>query len=325
MKKGMLCALIFSLVALIQAPEAESAQKRLSILTGGTAGIYFPIGGAMAKAVSKAGDLQATAESSNASVFNVNLLSKYEAEMAFVQNDVTAWAFKGEHMFDKPMPNLRTVVSIYPEHVHLVTAKDSGIKSLADLKGKRVSVGPPNSGYEADARILLQLAGMSFNDFNTSRLSAADSAARYKDNQIDAAFMTIGYPAPAPMDMNTSKPISLVHFDKAFLDKLVATHPYFVASIIPAGTYQGVDTDTPCPAVMALIVTHDKMSDDTVYAFLKNLFDNLPDVHISHAKAKELSLENALRGIAAAPLHPGAAKFYKEKGLTLPAGAVVGK
>jgi len=320
MKKGMLYALIFSFVLLIQIPEAQSAQKRLSIATGGTSGIYFPIGGAIAKAVSKAGDIQATAESSNASIANVNLITKMEIELGFVQNDVTFWAYHGENMFEKPLTNLRTVVALYPEHIHLVAAKDSGINSIADLRGKRVNVGAPGSGYEADARSILRVAGMTFDDLKASRLDIAGAVARFKDHQIDAAFFVTGYPAPGPMDMATSRPITLVNFDKEFMDKLIEAYPYFIPSVIPGGTYQGIDADTATPAVMALLVTHDQMPEETIYAFLKNLFDNVAEVQGSHAKAREISLENALNGVAAAPLHPGAVRFYKERGLTFPKG-----
>jgi TRAP transporter TAXI family solute receptor len=318
MKKGILCALLFSLVLLFQAPEAQSAQTRFSIATGGTAGVYFPIGGAIAKAVSKTGALQVTAESSNASVANVNLLSRYEIEMAFVQNDVTFWAYNGQNMFEKPLPNLRTVMALYPEHVHWVISKTSDIKSIGDLRGKRVNVGPPGSGYEAGARSILQVAGMTFDDLRANRLDNSGATARFKDTQLAAALFVLGYPAPAPMDIATSRPITLLDFDEEFMAKLTATHPFFVPSIIPSGTYQGIDKDTVTPAVMAIIVTHDKMPEQTVYTFLANLFDNLEEVQAAHAKAREITLENALGGVGAAPMHPGAVKFFKEKGLSLP-------
>ena len=320
LKKGIFLALFFSLAALCQAPEAQSAQKRFSIATGNTAGVYFPIGGAVAKAVSKSGELQVTAEAANASIANVNLLSRHEIEMAFVQNDVTFWAFNGQNMFEKPLPNLRTVMALYPEHVHWVVTKASGINSIDDLRGKRINVGAPGSGFEAGARSILQVAGMTFDDLRANRLDASGAASRFKDNQLDAAIFVIGYPAPAPMDIAISRPISLLNFEKEFMDKLVAAHPFFVPSVIPGGTYQGVDKDTTTPAVMALIVTHDRMPEDTVYIFLKNLFDNLPEVQAAHAKAREITLETALDGMSAAPLHPGAIKFFKEKGLTFPEG-----
>lgn len=323
MKKGILCTLLFSLVFLFHAPDAQAAQQRLSIATGGTGGVYFPVGGAIARAVSKTGELQVTAESSNASVANINLLGQREIELAFAQQDVTYWAFNGHNMFNNPMPNIRTVMALYPEHVHLVVGRDSGINTLEDLRGKRVSVGAPGSGFEADSRAILEVAGMTFNDIRANRLDGASTVSRFKDGQLDAAFFVIGYPAPGPMDIATSRPINLVNFDKDFMDKLVAAHPFFVPSVIPGGTYHGIDKDTATPAVMALIVTHDQMPEETIYTFLTNLFNNLPEIQAAHSKAQSITLETAMDGVVAAPLHPGAARFFKEKGLTFPEGVVV--
>ena len=320
LRKGLLCALFFSLIVMFQTPEAQSAQTRISIATGGTAGVYFPIGGAMARAVSKTPALQATAESSNASIANVNLLSKLEVDIVFAQNDVTYWAFHGQNMFDNPLPNLRTIMALYPEHVHWVVSKASDINTIEDLRGKRVNVGAPGSGFEADARSILRVAGMTFDDLRASRLDAAGAASRFKDNQLDAGIFVIGYPAPAVMDIATSRPITLMNFEEEFMNKLVEAYPFFVPSIIPGGTYQGIDEDTVTPAVMALLVTHDKMPEEVIHTFLTNLFDNLADVHAAHSKAREITLETALNGVTAAPMHPGAIRFFKEKGLTLPEG-----
>ena len=320
MKKGILYAMICAVVMLFQAPDAQASQARLSIATGGTAGVYFPIGGAMARAVSKAGNIQATAESSNASVANVNLLSKYEIDIIFAQNDVTYWAYHGQNMFEKPVTSLRTIMTLFPEHIHWLVGRDSGINSMQDMKGKRVNVGAPGSGFEADARAMFRVAGMTFDDIRMSRLDAAGSGARFKDNQLDAAIFVTGYPAPVPMDVATSRPVTLINFDQEFLDKLVKEYPFFTASKIPGGIYAGIDHDTNTPAVMALLVTHDRMSEEVIYNFLTNLFNNLPEVHAAHSKAQGITLENALSGVSVAPLHPGAAKFFKGKGLPFPEG-----
>ncbi len=311
--KRKLFALILMASMLALAPLAQAAE-RLSIATGGTAGTYFPLGGALAQAASKSGVLRATAETSNAAVSNANLLSKGDIEMALLQNDVGFWAYNGQNMFQKPVKNLRAVLSLYPEDVHLVVTKKSGIKSIVDLKGKRVSVGAPGSGTEADVQAMLQSVGLTYKDLTADRLDYATTASRFKDEQIDAGFLVTGYPSPAIMDIATTKDITLVQFDKAFMDKLNKAHPYFVPSKIPAGTYKGIDTDTMVPAVMAFVATHDKVSDKVVYEFLKGVFDNLSDIHAAHAKGKNITLQNALLGFTV-PLHPGAAKFYKEKGL----------
>ncbi|MDR1489405.1 MAG: TAXI family TRAP transporter solute-binding subunit [Desulfovibrio sp.] len=315
LKIGFL-ALAFSLLCLTS---GALAAERLSLATGGTAGTYFPIGGAIANAVSKGGVVQATAETSNASVANINLVGKGEIETAIVQNDVTFWAYNGQNMFEnKPVKNLRAVLALYPEHVHLVVSKASKIAKLSDLRGKRVSVGAPGSGVEANVKAILQAADMTYKDLGEAgRMDFASTANRFKDEQVDAAFLTTGYPSPAIMDIAATKEITLVSMDRAFLDKLHKIHPYFVPDKIPAGTYRGVDKDAATPAVMAIIVAHDKVSEKVIYEFLKGIFDNLSDVQASHAKAKEISLDKALSGLTV-PLHPGAVKYYKEKGVKLP-------
>ena len=304
------------IVSVLAFASFAQAADRISIATGGTAGTYFPLGGALAQAASKSGALKATAETSNASVANINLIGARDIEMALVQNDVAFWAMNGMNMFNgKPVKNMMAVLALYPEEVQLVITKKSGIKTINDLKGKRVSVGAPGSGTEADVQAIFQVAGLTYKDLGAAdRLDYATTASRFKDEQIDAGFLVTGYPSPAIMDIATTKDITLLSFDKDFLAKLNKAYPYFVPATIPAGTYNGIDTPIAVPAVMGIVVTHDKMSDKVVYEFLKGVFDNLPDVHAAHAKGKNITLESALNGLTV-PLHPGAAKFYKEKGL----------
>lgn len=306
------CILALAVLALAVSP--AFAAKRVSLATGGTAGTYFPVGGALAGAASKNGKIKVTAETANASVANINLLSTGDIELAMVQNDVSYWAFNGEQMFkDKPVKNLRSVLSIYPEDVHLVVSQASGIKNLADLKGKRVSVGAPGSGTEADVQAIFQVVGLKYDDMKVDRLDYTGTANRFKDEQIDAGFLVTGFPSPAVMDIAATKNINLVNFDKAFLADLNKKFPYFVPHVIPAGTYNKIG-EVNTPAVMAMIVAHDKVGDDVVYEFLKGVFDNLDDVQKAHAKAKDISLKTALDGLTV-PMHPGAEKFYKEKGM----------
>ena len=313
--KWKTCLLFLAVLTLAATP--AFAAKRVSLATGGTAGTYFPVGGALAGAASKSGAIKVTAETANASVANINLLSTKDIELAMVQNDVSYWAFNGEQMFkDKPVKSLRAVLSIYPEDVHLVVTRASGIKNIGDIKGKRVSVGAPGSGTEADVQAIFQVLGLTYNDMKVDRLDYTGTANRFKDEQIDAGFLVTGFPSPAVMDIATTKDITLVNFDKDFLAKLQKAFPYFVPHVIPKGTYNKIDEDINTPAVMAMIVAHDKVSDDVVYEFLKGVFNNLDDVHKAHAKAKDISLKTALDGLTV-PMHPGAVKFYKEKGLAV--------
>jgi len=297
---------------------AVMAQEYVSIATGGTGGTYYPIGGAMAKAVSGEGSgIQATAETGNASVANINLVTKGEIALAFVQNDTCYWAYNGQHMFSEPLKNLRAVTALYPEHLQLIVTKESNIKTLDDLKGKRVGVGAPGSGVEADVQALFQLAGLKYEDMKVDFLDFGATTNRFKDNQIDAGFVVAGYPTASIMDLANTKDVTLVNFDDQFMDGLVKAHPYFVPDAVPAGTYQGIDGETRTPAVLAILITHDQVSEEVIYNFTKALFENLDTVQAAHAKAREITLESALNGLTV-PLHPGAAKYFQEKGLKPP-------
>ncbi|MDR1471927.1 MAG: TAXI family TRAP transporter solute-binding subunit [Synergistaceae bacterium] len=314
-KKKMILVIAAAAAAAMTCGAAFAAPAFVSIATGGTSGTYYPIGGAIAAAVSKGGAVNATAETGNASVANINLIAQGEIEIAMVQNDITSWAYNGELMFEgKPLKNVRAIAALYPEHVQLVLSKESGIKAIGDLKGKRVGVGAPGSGVEGDVRAIFQVAGIKYDDMKVDFLDFGQTSSRFKDNQIDAGFVVAGYPTAALMDLATTKDVALLDFDKETLDKLAAAHPYFVPSVIPAGTYRGIDTDTTTPAVMAILVTHDGVAEDVIYNFTKNLYTNIADVQGAHAMARNIKLETALDGLTA-PLHPGAAKYFKEAGL----------
>ena len=315
MKKVIIVALV-ALLAAFSFTAVASAATYMSVATGGTSGTYYAVGGALAAAVSKDGKIQCTAETGNASVANCNLIATKGIEIAFVQNDITYWAVNGELMFQgKPLKNIRAVASLYPEHVQVVVAKDSGIKTINDLKGKRVGVGAPGSGVEGDVQAIFGVAGLTYKDLKKADfLDFGATASRFKDNQIDAGFVVAGYPTAALMDLTTTKDVSLISFDKAFLDKLHKKYPFFVASKIPAKTYKGIDTDIATPAVMAILITHEDVPEQQIYDFLTSMFKNLDDIAAVHAKGKEITLKGALNGLTA-PLHPGAARFFKEKGL----------
>ena len=316
MKKVIIVSLVVVMAALSFATMAPAATL-MSIATGGTSGTYYAVGGALASAISKAGKIQCTAETGNASVANANLIATKGIEIAFVQNDITFWAVNGQLMFQgKPLKNIRAVASLYPEHVQMVVTKDSGIKKFADLKGKRVGVGAPGSGVEGDVQALFKLGGLKYSDLKKADyLDFAATASRFKDDQIDAGFVVAGYPTAALMDLTTTKKnVTLFSFDDAFLAKLHKQYPFFMASTIPANTYAGITKTVKTPAVMAILITHADVPEKDIYNFVTSMFANLKDVQAAHAKGKEITLKGALDGLTA-PLHPGAAKFYKEKGL----------
>ena len=318
MKKQKLTTL-FSVAVMSVSLCAGIAQAKdyVSIATGGTSGTYYPIGGAIAQAASKSGTIQATAETGNASVANLNLIGKGEIEVGFAQNDTTFWAYNGQQMFKTPMKNLRAVAALYPEHVQVIIAKDAKIGGVDDLKGKRVSVGPAGSGTEADVRAIFEVAKLTYGDMKIDHLDFGATTSRFKDNQIDVGFVVAGFPTASIMDLTTTKDVGLLSFSDDFLAQLTKAHPYFVADTIPAKTYRGIDQDVKTPAVVAILVTHDKVPENVIYEFVKNMFENLDVIQASHATAKQITLENALNGVTA-PVHPGAAKYYKEKGIAVP-------
>jgi TRAP transporter TAXI family solute receptor len=220
-------------------------------------------------------------------------------------------------MFDgRPLKNIRTIAALYPETLQVVVSKESGITKIADLRGKKVGVGAPGSGTEGDARAIFNDAGVKYDDMSVEFLDFGAVSNRFKDNQIDAGFVVAGVPTSALMDLTTTKDVTLLNFDKDTMDSLIRANPFFVANVIPAGTYRGIDTDITTPSVMALLITNDSTPEDVIYNFTKALFENIADVQGSHAMAKNITLETAAKGLTA-PLHPGAAKYYKEAGLKI--------
>ncbi|MCL2147335.1 MAG: TAXI family TRAP transporter solute-binding subunit, partial [Synergistaceae bacterium] len=283
------------------------------IATGGTAGTYYPVGNAIAEAVSKNTNLQVCAGSSINPGAHLILVAAGEYEMAFFSADVTAWAFNGEIMFEgNPLKNIRAVAALYPETLHIIAKP--GIKDINQLIGKRVAVGAPGSGTEGDARTLLNSIGLTYYDMKAELMDFGGFIKYFKDDKVDAGFVVAGVPTSAIMDLATTEEISLINFDRETMDKIIAANPYFVPNVIPAGTYRGIYEDVITPAVMALLITNEDMPEDVIYNFCKGMFENIDEVQNSHPMARYISLENALHGITA-PLHPGAAKFYKEMGL----------
>ncbi|MCL1876388.1 MAG: TAXI family TRAP transporter solute-binding subunit [Synergistaceae bacterium] len=310
-KKRSFVVLVLACMTIFVATSALAAS--ISIATGGTAGTYYPIGGAIAAAASKNPGIDATAETGNAAVANTNLIAAGELEIAFSQADVTAWAFNGQVMFEgKPLKNVRTIAALYPETVQVVIKP--GIKDIAHFLGKRVGVGAPGSGTEGDARAIFNTLGLTYDDMKTEFLDFNGISNRFKDEQIDAGFVVAGVPTSALMDLTTTKEVALLNFDAETMKRIIDANPFFTANVIPAGTYKGINEDITTPSVMAVLITSDSMPEEVIYNFVKGMFDNLADVQTSHAMAKNITLENATQGLTA-PLHPGAEKFYKEKGI----------
>ena len=288
-------------------------QRFITIGTGGTAGTYFPLGGALAEIWNKnIPGMNANATSTGASAANVALLKDGKVDVIFVQNDAAYYALNDLELYKgKAMPDIRGIASLYDETCQLVALASSNIKSIADLKGKRVSVGAAGSGVEANARQILEAAGLSYDDIKVQYLSFAESASNLKDGNIDAAFNTAGAPTAAIQDLAASKKIVLVPVDGAVADALMAKWAFYTKTTIPAGTYQGVDADVTTVSVKSMLAVSAKLEDKVVYDMLKTMFANGERLAASHKKGADIKIESATDGMSI-PLHPGAEKFYKE-------------
>ena len=298
------------------------ATQYVTIGTGGVTGVYYPTGGAIAKMVNKKHieyNLRATVESTGGSVFNVNVIMAGDLEFGIVQSDRQYQAFNGTGDWEgKPQRKLRAVFSVHPESVTLVAAVDSGIKSLADLKGKRVNIGNPGSGQRGNALDLLAAAGIDYkNDLDAEGIKATESADMLQDGRIDAFFYTVGHPNDSVKEaVAGTRKVMFVPIDKITVDKLVGKFSYYAPSVIPVAEYPGVanKNDVPTFGVKATFVTSSEVPDAVVYAITKEVFENFEEFKKLHPSYSTLTKESMLQGMSA-PIHPGAMRYYKEAGL----------
>ena len=291
----------------------DKAGGMINIATGGTAGTYYPIGGAIADVLSKNVEgINASAQSTGASVANINMLKEGEVDMAIVQNDIAYYAVNGTDMFDKKVDNLRAIASLYPETCQFVALESSDVRSIADLKGKKVAVGAAGSGVEANVRQILKAYGLSYDDIDEQFLSFAEGAAALKDGAIDVACLTAGTPTASIQDISAQHKIRLIPLTNDKIDQLIAEYPFYTKTVIPAGTYPGFDEDIQTVSVMAILVSNDKMSEDTGYSVTKAIFEHLDVIGASHSAAKKIQKDTATNGLDFMPMNKGAEKFYKE-------------
>jgi len=309
----LICAAAVAAVAL-SAP-AVHAQQFINVLTGGTSGVYYPLGVAIGKIYSdKIANVKTQVQATKASVENLVLLQQGRGELAFALGDSlkAAWEGDEEAGFKKKMDKLRTIGAIYPNYIQIVATADSGIKTLADLKGKSLSVGAPKSGTELNSRAILGAAGMSYKDIGkVEYLPFAESVDLMKNRQLNATLQSAGLGVASLKDLSTSADITVVSVPKEIVDKI---GPPFVAVTIPANTYTGQDKDVPTAAVVNYLVTSSEVSDDLAYQMTKLIFESLGELANAHVAGKEIKLETAAIG-SPVPLHAGAIRYYKEKGL----------
>lgn len=302
-------------VALAGAAVPAQAQDFINILTGGTSGVYYPMGVALSKIFTeKVQGSRPSVQATKASVENLTLLQQGKGELGFTLGDSLAMGWEGneEAGFKSKLDKLRGVTAIYPNYIQIVATKESGIKSLADLKGKRLSVGAPKSGTELNARAVLQGAGLSYKDLGkVEYLPFGESVELMKNRQLDATLQSAGLGVSSIRDLATSVPIVVVEIPADIVSK-VGT-PYIQATI-PAGTYEGQSAAVPTAAVVNYLVTHSGVKDETVYQMTKAIYESLPDLAAAHAAAKDIKLESALSGMPV-PMHPGAQRYFDEKGV----------
>ena len=285
------------------------------MLAGGTSGVYYPLGAALANIYgAKIAGARTQVQATKASVENLNLLQQGKGEIAFALGDSVKFAWEGNTDAGYPgkLDKLRGIAAIYSNYIQIVASQESGIKTLADLKGKSLSVGAPKSGTELNARAILTAAGMTYADLGkTEYLPFGESVELIKNRQLDATLQSAGLGVGSIKDLASSVAITVVAVPKADVEKIGS--PYLAATI-PAGTYKGQDADVETAAVGNFLITHDGVSDETAYQMTKQLFENLPDMVAAHNAAKAIDIKKALDGMPV-PLHPGAERYYKEKGL----------
>ena len=292
------------------------AQDFINILTGGTAGVYYPLGVALSKIYAdKIPKSRPTVQATQASVQNLQLLQEGKGEIAFTLGDslIFAWNGEAEAGFKAPLKRLRAIAAIYPNYIQLVATQDSGVKTINDLKGRSLSVGAARSGTELNTRAILTAAGLTYKDLSkVEYLPFAESVELMKNRQLDATLQSAGLGVASIRDLSTNNDITVVAVPAEIVAKIGA--PY-VSIAIPANTYRGQTSDVMTAAVGNFLVTHEGVSEDMVYQMTKAMYENLPTMVASHSAARDIKLENALVGMAI-PLHPGAARFYKEKGMS---------
>jgi uncharacterized protein len=292
------------------------AQQAISLATGGVAGVYFPLGGAMAESWSaEVADVTVTAESTGASVVNVRLIEGGEAELAMVQNDIAFYAYNAEEMFadDQPLQRNLGMAMLYPEVIQIVTLAGTGIQTVDDLAGQRVAVGAPGSGTEANARQILEVHGITYDDITEEFLPFGEAVDALRDGRIDAAFLTAGIPTAAVIDLDATHDVTIVSVDPQRAEELADRWPFYSPFTISADTYTGITEDVPTVTVQAMLVVSADLSEEAVQQMLEVLFsdETLERLCDTHVRGCDISLETAQEGMPI-ELHPGAQAFYNQ-------------
>jgi TRAP transporter TAXI family solute receptor len=313
--------LAIAVAASLLAGATHAQQKTIAIGTGGTGGVYYPLGGGLANVLSKnLPGYQATAEVTGGSVDNLKLIGSGQSEIGFSMVDAALDAFKGEDKFRGAKVPVRTLMVLYPNRMHVVTIEGTGIEKLSDLKGKRVSTGSPGSATEVMAFRVIEAAGLDKDkDMRRERLGAAESVNAIKDRKIDAFFWVGGLPTAAVTDLGATPGVKIKLVDHAdVVEKMNAKYgALYVRDAIPAKTYPGQDKDNPQSTVWNILVTNDKMSDDVAYKVAKIIFDHKAELVSVHSEAANIDYKYQVKNNSPVPWHPGALKYFAEQGVKM--------
>ncbi len=297
---------------------AYAAKRRfLSIASGWVTGAYYPFAGAVSRVAwksLKAKNIKVTAESSGASVANSKLIGKSDTDFALLQNDIAYYAHYGKMMFDAPIKELLGLMTLYPETIQIVARKDANIKSVADLKGKRVSIGPLGSGTTENAKQILKAWGLGEGDLKAQQLKASQAADYMKDGRLDAYFNTTAVGAAHIIDTFVLVPSVIIPVSGPNAEKLLKDYAFYATDTIPVGAYKGFDAPVKTIAVMAMLAARADLETEIVYLIVKATYEDLDQVKKAHAKFKGIDVKKALNGMSI-PLHPGAEKYFKEVGV----------
>ena len=314
-------ALVVTVGTLLTGGALYAQQKAISIVTGGTGGVYYPLGGGMANVLSKyLPGVQATAEVTGGSVDNLKLIGTNKAEVAFSMMDVAIDALNGVDKFTAGKIPVRTLMVLYPNRMHVVSIEAAGINTMADLKGKRVSTGSPGSATEVMAFRVIEAAGLDKDkDMRRERLSVAESVNALKDRKIDAFFWVGGVPTAAVTDLGATPGVKIKMIDTADLVPVMNKkyNDLYSTDVIKTGSYPGQDKDNPVSVVWNILVAHATMTDDMAYNIVKTLMEKNPELVAVHREAANFTLENQIPANSAIPWHPGAVRYFKERGVKM--------
>ena len=315
MKKVLLSAAVLFIAFGIIACKGKAKVEQIRLATGGTTGTYYAYGTALAQILNEKTGVPITVQSSGASKANIQLMDSGDVELAMVQNDVMDYAWKGVDLFTgEQTQKFNAMAALYAEVCQVVANPAAGIRTIADLKGKNVSVGDAGSGTEFNARHILEVYGITFDDIKKQNLGFGPSADALRDNKIDAFFCVAGAPTPAIVDLAMNRDIVVLNVDDARAAQLAGKYPIYTQFPISAGSYRGQSGDIKTVAVKATFIISPKISEDTVYKLTKALFENKAQIITAHAKGAELSTTYAVEGVSV-PFHPGAIKYFKEAGV----------